>query len=249
MKKISPLFIALLILGACKKEKTAAPVTVPVQFTATTYAFLGTFDSNGKPVNYLGTKDVISTNLTSYLTTTLPETVDLRKSNPDLLTTKSIADITMTQKSDVSITFVTQGTGLTDAIGFYTYATGSAPSTANDIKNITYVFPLAGKGTSLQPGDKVKIGTFNVGTSIGFVLMQNGWDPLTKAVNNNAVHFCSNDALNPEVDPNLKKHAVLIKYDLENKVLIGFEDIDRTSQYCDHDFNDVVIYATVTAAI
>ena len=24
----------------------------------------------------------------------------------------------------------------------------------------------------------------------------------------------------------------------ENKVLIGFEDLGRTSPYCDHDFND-----------
>jgi hypothetical protein len=247
MKKLTPLFVALLMLGACKKEKNT-PATVPVQFTATTYSFLGKFDSNGKPTDYLGTKDVITTSLTSYLNTTLPERTDLRKSNPDLLTTKSIADITMTQKSDVSITFVNQGTGVTDAIGFYTYPTGSAPTNANDIKNITYVFPLAGMGTSLQAGDKVKIGTFTAGTSIGFVLLQNGWDPIAKNVNNNAVHFCSNDALNPEVDPNLKKHAVLINYAPENKVLIGFEDLDRTTSNCDHDFNDVVVYATITPA-
>jgi hypothetical protein len=246
MKKLTPLFVALLILSACKK--TAAPVSVPVQFTATTYSFLGTYDSNGKPLDYLGTKDVISASLTSYLNTTLPERTDLRKSNPDLLTTKSIADIAMTQKSDVSITFVNQGTGVTDAIGFYTYPTGSAPTSANDIKNITYIFPLAGYNTSLQPGDKVKIGTFTTGTSIGFVLLQNGWDAVAKKLNNNAVHFCSNDALNPEVDPNLKKHAVLINYTPENKVLIGFEDLDRTSPNCDHDFNDVVVYATVTPA-
>ncbi|RYE26872.1 MAG: DUF4114 domain-containing protein [Sphingobacteriaceae bacterium] len=248
MKKISPLFIALLILGACKKDKVA-PSSVPVQFTATTYSFLGNYDTNGKPTDYLLTKDVISANLTSYLNTTLPERTDLRKSNPDLLTTKSIADITMTQKSDVFITFVNQGTGVNDAIAFYTYPTGSAPKTAADIKNITYIFPLAGTGTSLTAGDKVKIGTFGVGTSIGFVLLQNGWDPVKKTVVNDAVHFCSNDALNPEVDPNLKKHAVLINYTPENKVLIGFEDLDRTTANCDHDFNDIVVYATVTAAI
>lgn len=246
MKKLTPLFIALLFLGACKKS-TTAPASVPVQFTSTSYSYLGSYDNTGKPA-YLTTKDVISTNLSTYLTTTLPERTDLRKTNPALLTTKSIADIAMTQKSDVSITFVSQGTGVTDALGFYTYPTGNAPTSAADIKTITYIFPLVGNGTTLQPGDKVKIGTFPVGTSIGFVLMQNGWNPTTKTLDNNAVHFCSNDALNPEVDPNLKKHAVLINYTPENKVLIGFEDLDRTSPQCDHDFNDVIVYATVTPA-
>ncbi|RYE34039.1 MAG: DUF4114 domain-containing protein [Sphingobacteriaceae bacterium] len=234
----------MFVLAACKKEKNT-PASVPVSFTATSYAFLGSYDDSGKPVNYLGTKDVISSSLTSFLTNTLPERTDLRKSNPDLLTTKAIADIAITRKSDVSITFVSQGTGLTDGVAYYTYPTGSSPTSANDIKNITYIFPLAGYGTTLQSGDKVKIGTFEAGTSIGFVLMQSGWDATKKAVNNNAVHFCSNDALNPEVDPNLKKHAVLINYNPESKILIGFEDLDRTAANCDHDFNDIVVYATV----
>jgi hypothetical protein len=60
------------------------------------------------------------------------------------------------------------------------------------------------------------------------------------------VHFCSNEILNPEVDVNLKKHAVLINYIPEKKVLIGIEDTDRTKAICDNDFQDVVLYATVT---
>ncbi len=244
MKKITPIIFALFILTACKKEK--APTTVPVKFTATTYGYLGSFDDNGRPTNYLATKDVISSSLSTYLNATLPENKDLRKTNPDLLSSKAIADISLNQKSDVSITFVSQGAYLSDAIAFYTYPTGNSPKSAAEITNITYIFPLAGLKTTLQPGDKVKIGTFGAGTSIGFVLMQNGWDVNKKNVNNDAVHFCTNDALNPEIDPNLKKHAVLINYTPENKVLIGFEDVDRTAANCDHDFNDIIIYATVT---
>ena len=95
-------------------------------------------------------------------------------------------------------------------------------------------------------GDNVKIGRFAAGTSIGFVLLKNAWNTTTKTLDNDVVHFCSNDVLNPEVDPNLKKHAVLINYAAESKVLIGFENTDRTIATCDHDFNDIVIYATVT---
>ncbi|MGI4021120.1 MAG: DUF4114 domain-containing protein [Janthinobacterium lividum] len=249
MKKLSPFLIALLMVGACKKSQTL-PTTVPVEFTSTTYQTLGNYDDAGKPL-YLATSDVISSTLLSYISTTLPDGKDLRKTNPELFTTKAIADITMTQKSDVSITYVSTGpgTGYTDAIAFYTYPTNNPPASATDIKTITYIFPNAGNASALQPGNKVKIGTFNVGTSIGFVLLQNAWSGVTKTINTNVPHFCSNDVLNPEVNPLLRKHAVLINYTPESKVLIGFEDTDRTISSTDHDFNDVVIYASVTPSI
>lgn len=231
------------MLCACKKEQ---PLTTPVHFTSTTYQFLGTYDNTSKP-NYLLQRDVISDDIINYIHNTLPEAKDLRRSNPELLSNKAIADITVTQKSDIYITFVSQGANLADAFAFYTYPTNAPPASAKDIKTITYVFPNAGHLSPLWAGDKVKIGTFDVGTSVGFVLMQNAWNDTTKKLNNDAVHFCSNDVLNPEVNSSLKKHAVLLDYSSSNqkKVLICFEDLDRTTPQCDQDFNDVIVYATV----
>ncbi len=233
--------IVPIILVSCEKED---PVTRVVEFNTTIYNALGTYDSNGKP-SYLLARDNISTLLLNFIKSTLPDKVDLRKTNPDLLTTKAIADIAITKPSEVFITYVSQGGGFTNTFSFYTYPTDQPPKTTDDIKVITYVFPNSGAQTSLRAGDKVKIGNFDAGTSIGFLILQKGWDPNTKMVNNKVVHFCSNDILNPEVDPALKKHAVLIDYPLEDKVLIGFEDLDRTDPKCDHDFNDVVFYCTV----
>jgi len=242
MKGLLPLFVIVFIAVACKKEA----VTKPVSFTSTTYQSLGSYDTSGTP-NYLVTPaDVVSADMKAYIATTLIEKTDLRKTHPELLTTKAIADIAMTQTSDVAITYVSQVTSVSNALGFYTYPTTTPPVSAQDIEKITYVFPNMGSGTKLKAGDKVKIGRFDAGTSIGFVLLKDAWNTTTKTIDNNAVHFCSNDVLNPEVDPNLKKHAVLIDYTPENKVLIGFENTDRTDAKCDHDFNDVVIYATVT---
>lgn len=240
MKKLTPLFIILLMLGACKKD----PVTKPVEFKSTTYQTLGTYDTSGSP-SYLLPPDTVTSDMRSFINNNLPSGKDLRNTHPELLTTKAIADITITEPSDVFVTFVSQGAGYPNALAFYTYSTNDPPASADDIKEIVYIFPNAGAFTKLKPGDKVKIGSFNVGTSIGFVLMQGAWDSNTKKLNNNAVHFCSNDVLNPEVDPNLKKHAVLINYPQGNKVLIGFEDMDRTNPGCDHDFNDIITYATV----
>jgi hypothetical protein len=235
------MLITVLGFTACQKAEF---LTKPVDFTATTYETLGTYDSTGKP-SYLLAKDQISTDLMAFIKFTLPERTDMRNANPELLNNKSIADITITKPSDVFITYVSNGAGNSNAIAFYTYPTSNPPKSAKDIKTITYVFPNAGYRTPLVAGDKVKIGRFNIGTSVGFVLLQDAWDPVTKKLNNEAVHFCTNDVLNPEVNPALKKHAVMIDYKTENKVLIGFEDVDRTSRDCDHDFNDVVIFATV----
>ena len=241
MKKLTSLLIIISMIVACKKEA----VTKPVEFTSTTYQNLGTWDTSGVPAYLLTPRDVISADLQSYINNTLVEKSDLRTTNPELLTTKAIADIAITQPSDVTITYVSQLTTSSNALAFYTYPTNAPPASAKDIQKITYIFPNIGTGTKLKAGDRAKIGRFDAGTSIGFVLMKSAWNTATKTLDNNAVHFCSNDVLNPEVDPNLKKHAVLINYPAESKVLIGFENTDRTSSQCDHDFNDVVIYATV----
>ena len=239
LKNLIPIFISVFLLYSCKKD----PVTEPVKFTSTKYQTLG-YDASGKP-NFL-LKDTISTSLLSFINTMLPNGLNLTISHPELFSTSAIADIKITQTSDVYITFVTETAGNTNSIAYYFYPTNQPPASAKDIKLITYIFPSAGNHTPLLPGDKIKLGTFQPGNSLGFVLMQNAWDASKGMPDNNAVHFCSNDVLNPEVDPKLKKHAVLIDYVPENKIIVGFEDTNRTSSACDNDFNDVTFYVTVT---
>jgi hypothetical protein len=234
------LIAILLVFNACKKD----PVTKPVHFSQTSYDVLGQYNSQGTPSNLL--KDTISPDLLNFIDTLLPNNQNLPSRHPELFSSSAIGDVSITQPSDVYITYVKEDGGFSNSIAFYTYPTGKSPTTPNDIKSITYVFPNAGHLTGLQTGDKIKIGSFTSGTSIGFVLMQNAWDTTQHDLNNDAVHFCTNDALNPEVDTKLKKHAVLVNYVPENKILIGFEDTDRTKSDCDNDFNDVLFYVTVT---
>jgi hypothetical protein len=237
---------SLLLLSSCQKElsfESPSPVETPANDAR--YQNLGAWDDSGKP-KYLLPKDPISTNLLSYLTQTLPD-VDERIAHPDFLTTSSVADVRITQQSNVYITFVSQGSiALRNTLSFYTYPTNNPPATREDIKTITCIFPNAGYETPLVAGDKVKIGRFNAGTSIGFVLFRDAWRQPTHSIDSTAMQFFSTDILNPETDPNLKKHAVFVNYVPESKVLIGFEDVDRMSPNCDHDFNDVIFYATVT---
>ena len=238
-KKYLYLCIIIILLNACKKD----PVTKPVQFKSTTYQNLQPYSSLGEPDNLL--KDTISDSMISFINNFLPDGKNLTLSHPELFTSIATPDITITRRSDVFLTFVSGYAANSNSVAFYTYPTNQPPASATDLKLITYVFPNAGRLTPLNPGDKAKIGTFDAGTSIGLVLMQNAWDTTTHTLNNNAVHFLSTDALNPEVDPKLKRHAVLINYAPANKLIIGFEDRDRTTPQCDNDFNDVVLYWTV----
>ena len=235
-----PLIGLLVVISSCRKD----PVTKPVEFKSTAYNTLSSYDLTGKPDNLL--HESVSPDLLQFIDTLLPDGKNLSVTHPELFNNPEIGDITITQPSTVYITFVKQSGANNNSIAFYTYPTNKPPIKPEDIKQITYFFPSAGNLSPLQAGDKVNLGSFEPGISIGFVLMQNAWDPKNRDLDNGAVHFCTNDALNPEVDPKLKKHGVLISYPPTKKVLIGFEDVDRTSSACDDDFNDVVVYATVT---
>ncbi len=89
-------------------------------------------------------------------------------------------------------------------------------------------------------GDKVKIGTFKAGITIGLVLFQDAWNGTNVRVG--ATALFSNDNLNPEPNADLRKHNVMLKYN--DTYIIGFEDIRRDLASCDQDFNDLLVYAS-----
>ena len=132
-------FALALFLSSCQKEVSFEGLSTEIDSIETRSLTLGTWDESGKP-NYLLAKDPISPNLDTYIDNTLPERTDLRTSHPELLATNAIADIAITQSSDVYITYVSQGAGTTNAIAFYTYPTNKPLASAKDIKNITYIF-------------------------------------------------------------------------------------------------------------
>ena len=213
-------------------------------FTASTvYTSMGSTDAYGRP-KYLVTPDVISNTLLSYINTSLPEGTPLTKSHPQYLTSAATGTVNVTAASDVWITFVSEGAGYYNSVGYYTYPTNNPPTKASDISTVYVTFPnasLYGSGGNMRSGDKVKLGTFDAGTSIGFVLFANGWAG-TNQVYTDVQKYYSDPQLNPEADDANKKHSVLL-YDAADKLyLVGFEDQTRPGG--DQDFNDVVFYAT-----
>lgn len=204
----------------------------------------------GKPAYLETTSDVIDASLLSYVNASLPESKTVPNLHPEYLANTATRVINVTARSEVWITFVSEGAGFQNALGFYTYRTGSPPNSASGgtlfggIDKITYVFPNAsstGSGGGLKSGDKVKLGTFDAGTTIGFVLLQNAWTG--NGVNTSGTKFYTQDEFNPESTSALRKHTVML-YDAAHKLyLLGFEDQNRSGS-SDNDFNDLVVYAT-----
>ena len=199
---------------------------------------MGTTDSLGVPDYLEPVGDVVPSEFYEWLDGQLPEMTPL---DPDSLPPTIGQELHFTESSDVWMTYVKEGAGYRNSVGYYTYNTGSPPTTADDIDTAYSVFPnfsALGSGGGLEAGDKVYLGNFAAGTSLGTYLTQNGW--ATSVLDT----FFSTAWLNPETDPALQRHVVSIYNDEFDLFVIGFEDLNRES-YSDNDFNDAVFYFTV----
>lgn len=158
------------------------------------------------------------------------------------------------------LTFISEGAGYYNALGYYVYSTNSPPQSVSDIAEIRVLianFSSPGEGSFVK-GDSVPIPfcisfdetsvdpvpfvaksyEFPAGTSIGWVLFANGWDGT--GIQFGAEKFFSNADFNPETQNDKKHHVVAVlsetRYD---SILYGIEDLNR-EQGSDDDFDDMV---------
>jgi LruC domain-containing protein len=211
--------------------------------TTINYSYLGTYNSQGLPSYLLSPRDVISQTFLDDINASLPERIRLPIGHPDYLAVGNEADIVVNEEADVWITFVHEGAGYLNAVGYYVYEQSNPPKSAVDIEKYNVIFPNAsysGSGGGLTSGDKVFLGRFSAGKAIGWFIVPNGW---TGGKVSGSKLFYSEPAFNPESDISKKQHTVLL-YDAKRSVLlIGFEDIDRMNG-SDEDFNDAIFYVT-----
>ncbi len=226
------------------KSLKSAPVNPPTK-ASFTYTFMGSYDGNGVPKYLEAAADKITQGLLDSVNTSLPEGLHLPITHPEYLATGNEADYVITQLADVWVTFLGETSSNSNSLGYYTYTTGTPPKTMADISNFTIVYPnasLKGSGGGENSGDKVKIGRFAAGTSIGWFLVVNGWNGTTVS---NAPTYFSDEKLNPETDPTKQKHQVLLNDAIKGAVVLSFEDMIRsTPTSSDEDFNDAMFYIT-----
>ncbi len=204
---------------------------------------IGTYNSQGVP-NYLEPqRDRITQSLLERINASLPESSRLPDSHPDYLAEGNEANILITENADVWVTFVHEGAGYKNVLGYYVYDQDNPPQTLSEIESFNVIFPnfsYRNAGGGLVSGDKVHLGQFSEGQAIGWFLLANGWS--NGSFNTGTAYF-SDSRFNPEVADNKKQHMVLLYDDINELLLIGFEDINREG-WSDEDFNDAVFYVS-----
>jgi choice-of-anchor A domain-containing protein/uncharacterized repeat protein (TIGR01451 family) len=214
-------------------------------FSQNTYKYLGTWNSSGVP-NYLETNsDTIKKSLLDQIYASLPESRNVLSHHPQYLSKGAKTDILLKEKAEVYVTFVYEGAGYLNSLGFYTYNKNTSLDSARQIKdNMTIIFPncsMPGSGGCLKPGSKVKLGVFDEGTKIGWFILSNGFK--SGKVTDGLYTLYSDEKLNPEPDTTKRQHNILLKDTDNGRIVLGFEDV-RRDMGSDNDFNDVLFYIT-----
>lgn len=209
--------------------------------------YMGTSSASGLPDYLENPGDVLSQDFLDDINSSLPSGQNVPNFNAGYLTTANEYEIVVNALSDVWVTFVTEGAGYKNALGYFVYDTSNPPANASQIDSVFIIFSntsLAGSGGNLNAGDKVRLGRFPAGKSISWVLFQNAYNSGSNSVNVNAQRIYSRSDFNPETNPNLKQHTVQLVDNARELLLNGFEDILRDNPACDQDFEDMLFYVT-----
>ncbi|MGB0432128.1 MAG: LruC domain-containing protein, partial [Bacteroidia bacterium] len=211
------------------------------------YNYLGTWDNNGVPNYKKHVRDGIPQAMLDDINSSLPEYKPVPQYNPDYIATNAETNTKVVKKADVWVTFVHEGAGYKNVLGYYTYNTNNPPSSVNDISKLNIVFPnvsYKGSGGGLVSGDKVYLGQFDPGTSIGWFVVANGYNATSKTVGAGNWIVFSDPNLNPEPNASQRNHMVQLYDESRDLIILGFEDILRNNSGCDNDFNDAIFYVS-----
>lgn len=207
------------------------------------FRYMGGWNSNGVPSYLLPQGDVIDQAFLDDVNSSLPERNPVPTAHPQYLSSGMQTNTVLSTTADVWVTFVHEGAGWRNGLGYYTYNVNNPPDTPEGLDSLVVIFPnvsYAGSGGGLHSGDKVLLGTFPKDTVIGWFIVANGWSNQTLGTGHYVIY--SNPEFNPEPDPALRQHNVLLSDPGRDLLLLGFEDVRRDQLSCDQDFNDAIFY-------
>jgi len=188
--------------------------------------------SSGKPNNIINASGEYSSELYNRINLSLPES----RVNEAYLTDDLGSNIYLSQGADVYLTFLHEGAGYLNSVGYFIYDRNNPPTRKEDIREVI-MFPNL-SFPYLATGNRLYLGHFNAGTSIGFVLVANGFSSSTGVKTGYSPIYYSLKNLNPETNSTLRQHMVLLQDSSTSQVILGMEDLNRATG--DNDFNDAV---------
>jgi LruC domain-containing protein len=173
--------------------------------------------------------------------------------NAEVLAGADVGTLDIDENAKVWMTFIHERAGFYNTLGYYTYTTSEGTPSSIGVSDITLVFPNAsyshGYNKCLESGDSIYIGEFPQDTSLGFVIIANGWEEGSSKGAYGKVRkvgqgiFYSEYALNPEEELDQQKHFSIIYHEDEQVFLVGVEDSEHSDN--DKNFNDVVFAVKV----
>ncbi|WP_422353909.1 DUF4114 domain-containing protein [Roseivirga pacifica] len=196
------------------------------------------YDRWGTPIGMKNNEycpDVIQ----NVLTKALPEGQNAIINTPEYFQNPN-SSFFLEREAQVEITFLHEGAGFRNTLGYYTYNVNNPPASVDDLDK-TIIFPNAsavGSGGGLEPGNTVEVlGTFPAGTVFGFYLVSYGWR-----------HELTDGYYTQYSDWTFNQNGLqqnLIFYDQScDAFVVCFEDILIPGG--DKDFNDAIFQVTST---
>ena len=168
--------------------------------------------------------------------------------HPEYLDEAKQKNIVLIEEAEVFVTFVHEGAGYRNSFGYFTYTADTIPQTPSEVQLIPIFANSSyrGSGGGLRTGHTVSLGTHPAGTHIGFWLKANAWNSRTQTIGNGYWTHYSLNHLNGEQDPAKRQHIASLWHASQEKLVLGFEDINREHGGCDQDFNDCIFFATAS---
>lgn len=205
---------------------------------------IGSWNINGVP-NYLETtRDAIDQALVDDINASLPETRPVPSFNPEYLNGVDMVT-SLDDLADVWVTFVHEGAGWKNGLGYFAYPRGQKPSSFEEVDSLFIIFPnvsFSGSGGGLQTGDKVYLGRFPANTSIGWFLVPNGFNTGTGNLSITSQIKSSIHNHNTFTSSAYNQHAIILNDEVRELLLLGFEDTTRPAG--DNDFNDAIFFVS-----
>ncbi len=225
--------------------------------TAVVTNYSEAFNVDGSPTNLSNISNRLDADLLTDFYGMLPEGIQV---SPELLT-GSFSNINV--KSDlapgaavtVKVTFLNEGAGYKNSLGYFIYQTDTPPTQVEDVEHIV-IMPNTSKtdsGGSLDSGDQVDLMIqLTAGQSIGFFINSHGWAGQYGQQKSTFLYgqpFYTLASLNPSVGLGQRYHVVLndTRSNTEGGsgfFAYGFEDILTTGG--DKDYNDLIFNVEVT---
>jgi len=216
----------------------------------TKWVYMSGYTSQGVPNNLMAVNDPVDQVLMHDINTALPEYKNEMAYHPEWFAANVPNNLDILSLSDVYITYITEGAGWMNTLGYFTFNTNQPPASASAIDTIHIIFPNvsnSGSGGGLNPGNKIYLGKFPAGKSIGFALVPSGWNGSQTYVGANTNVWYSIPAFNT-IDPLMMKHMFFFKDPSRQEILFTLEDQGKY-QGSDLDCNDNIFYITINPSI